>query len=173
MQRQPLQAFVQQFDLLNVIELDNLCMHLTDHLHEYLEQTQVTVTQLLPGQCTKALILTIHDVINKSAQQDNMLSFVGIDPHGLTKISQTLLISFEEREACLQKPLQLNQEIILECLTDCMRRIRLEIAKERIVVGFSKPNELSSDFKRGLHSTLDAPHQGVDATIACFSAFIW
>jgi hypothetical protein len=50
----------------------------------------------------------------------------------LAKISQTLLISFEEREARLQKSLQLNQEIVLECLTDCMRRIRLEIAKERI-----------------------------------------
>ena len=79
-------------------------MHLTDHLHEYLEQTQVSVTHLLPGQCTRALILTIRDVINKSAQQDHMLSFVGIDPHGLAKISQTLLISFEEREARLQKP---------------------------------------------------------------------
>ena len=132
MQRQPLQAFVQQFDLLNVIELDTLCMHLTDHLHEYLEQTQVSVTHLLPGQCTRALILTIRDVINKSAQKDHMRSFVGIDPQGVAKISQTLLISFEEREARLQKPLQLNQEIVLECLTDCMRRIRLEIAKERI-----------------------------------------
>ena len=81
MQRQPLQAFVQQFDLLA------LCMHLTDHLHEYLEQMQVSVTHLLPGQCTRALILTIRDVINKSAQKDHMLSFVGIDPQGLPPLS--------------------------------------------------------------------------------------
>lgn len=73
MQRQPLQTFVQQFDLLNVIELDNLCMHLTDHLQYYLEQEQISLTKLQPGQCTKALILTIRDVINKSAQKDHML----------------------------------------------------------------------------------------------------
>ena len=77
MQRQPLQTFVQQFDLLNVIELDNLCMHLTDHLQHYLEQEQLSLTKLQPGQCTKALILTIRDVINKSAQKDHMTSFVG------------------------------------------------------------------------------------------------
>jgi hypothetical protein len=56
-----------------------------------------------------------------------LLNFSSIDPHGLSKICHTLLISFEEmqeREGTA-KCLTINEDVMIEGLIDCMRRIGL------------------------------------------------
>jgi hypothetical protein len=77
---------------------------------------------------------TLRQIIAHTASKEYLLNFSSIDPHGLSKICHTLLISFEEmqeREGTAQC-LTINEDVMIEGLIDCMRRIRIELATDRI-----------------------------------------
>ena len=134
MQRQQLQTFVCQFGVLNALELDNLCHLLMTNLHKGTEKDCILLSDLRPGHIVRAMANTLRQIIAHTASKEYLLNFSSIDPHGLSKICHTLLISFEEmqeREGTA-KSLTINEDVMIEGLIDCMRSIRIELAADRI-----------------------------------------
>lgn len=134
MQRQQLQTFVCQFGVLNALELDNLCHLLMTNLHKGTEKDSIFLSDLRPGHIARAMANTLRQIIAHTASKEYLLNFSSIDPHGLSKICHTLLISFEEmqEQEGADKPLPINEAVMIEGVIDCMRRIRLELAIDRI-----------------------------------------
>jgi hypothetical protein len=134
MQRQQLQTFVCQFSVLNALELDNLCQLLMTNLHKGTEKDSIFLSDLRPGHIVRAMAATLRQIIAHTASKEYLLNFSNIDPHGLSKICHTLLISFEEMQECegADKPLPINDAVMIEGMIDCMRRIRIELAADRI-----------------------------------------
>jgi hypothetical protein len=134
MQRQQLQTFVCQFSVLNAFELDNLCQLLMTNLHKGMERDVIFLRDVRPGHFVRAMAATLRQIIAHTASKEYLLNFSSIDPHGLSKICHTLLISFEEmqEQEGADKPLSINEAVMIEGLIDCMRRIRLELAIDRI-----------------------------------------
>ena len=79
---------------------------------------------------------TLRQIIAHTASKEYLLNFSTIDPHGLSKICHTLLISFEEmqEQEGADKSLPINDAVMIEGMIDCMRRIRLELAIDEIAV---------------------------------------
>jgi hypothetical protein len=104
------------------------------NLHKSIEKDSVFLSDLRPGHIVRAMAATLRQIIAHTASKEYLLNFSNIDPHGLSKICHTLLISFEEMQECegAGKPFLINEDVMIEGLIDCMRRIRIELAADRI-----------------------------------------
>jgi len=158
MQRQPLFTFVQQFDCLNPFELDNFCEMIVINLVDTIGKQAPTFKDLKVGRLSRALVHTIRQIISKIAYTDFLFQFSTISPHNLNKISQTLLISFEDMQARDESGtvLEINRENVIEALTDTMRRLKLELARDRI----EEVRHLIEEEYRNTHTPLPIKDQG-------------
>ncbi|MFN7226427.1 MAG: hypothetical protein ACK5UY_04155 [Holosporales bacterium] len=104
------------------------------NLHKGTEKDNILLSDLRPGHIVRAMANTLRQIIAHTASKEYLLNFSNIDPHGLSKICHTLLISFEEMQECegAGKPFLINEDVMIEGLIDCMRRIRIELAADRI-----------------------------------------
>lgn len=134
MQRQPLAMIVQQFDCLNPFELDNLCEMLSLNFRDAAGKDSITLSDLCVGKVSGALVQTARQVLMRSAFTDLVFQFTHIGPHGLNRISRMLLLSLEEMQASQPPgtPLAIDRCSLMESLTDAMRRLKLELAKDRL-----------------------------------------
>lgn len=133
MDREPLKTFIKQYNALSTFELDNFCKIIVLNLQAVLDKDAVTLLELRPFHLSKAIINTVRKIISDTPA-DYLLNFSALDPNGLNRLSEMVCISLEEvqdREGRTE-PLIIRDYVLMHAMTDAVRRLRIELAKDHI-----------------------------------------
>lgn len=133
MNRQSLRLFVQQFDCLSPFELYNLSALFVENCRDIFKTPTLHVSNLKVGMVAAALVHTIRLIIDKQPSTEFLIQFGCMTPFDLKHLSQTLINCYEQmQDADGGKDMEVTSETMLVALTDAMRIIRIELAKDRI-----------------------------------------
>ncbi|MFN7226545.1 MAG: hypothetical protein ACK5UY_04755 [Holosporales bacterium] len=133
MNRQSLRLFVQQFDCLSPFELYNLSALFALNCRDIYKTPTLHVSNLKVGMVAAALVHTIRLIIDKQPSTEFFIQFSYMTPFDLKHLSQTLVNCYEQmQDADGGQDMEVTSETMLVALTDAMRIIRLELAKDRI-----------------------------------------
>jgi hypothetical protein len=135
MDREPLKIFIRQFTCLNLLEHDRFSALIVNSLHTTLEKQEVVLADIQPLHLSKAILDTVRHILT-AAPTDYMLNLGCLDAGGLRRLGQMLYLSLEELQdqQGKDKPLLIKDYVMLDALTDSIRRLRIELTKDQIAV---------------------------------------
>lgn len=133
MDREPLRIFIRQFTCLNLLEHNRFSQLAISNLQTILEKEDVFLKDVQPYHLSKAILDTVRHIL-AAAPTDYMINLGCLDAGGLRRLGQMLHLSLEELQDQQghDKPLLIKDFIMLEALTDSIRRLRIELTKDHI-----------------------------------------